>query len=169
MNNPISIALTQREGYRFEVARRSPFEFGCWTGTAQRSVMGTPGAGVTIGRAMVRMAWRGIALALLALGMVGVVVPGLPTVPFLLAAAWAAGRGWPALEQWLLNHPRYGPGIVRWRERGAVARSAKWAASLMMLLSAAVLVASSAPVFARLAVPILMGAVALWLWKRPEE
>jgi len=131
--------------------------------------MGAPKAAVMIRRAMVRVAWRGVALALLALGIVGIVVPVLPTVPFLLAAAWAAGRGWPALEQWLLNHPRYGPSIVRWRERGAVPRSAKWAASLMMLLSAAVLVASPAPVLARIAVPLLMGAVALWLWKRPEE
>ncbi len=131
--------------------------------------MDAPKAAVMVRRAMMRVAWRGVALALLALGVVGIVVPGLPTVPFLLAAAWAAGRGWPALEQWLLNHPRYGPNIVRWRERGAVPRSAKWAASLMMLLSAAMLVASPAPVLARLIVPILMGAVALWLWKRPEE
>jgi uncharacterized membrane protein YbaN (DUF454 family) len=116
-----------------------------------------------------RLVWRGLALVFLALGMLGVVLPGLPTVPFLLAAAWAAGRGWPALEQWLLNHPRYGSGIVRWRERGVVPRPAKWAASLMMLLSAAALGASPATIYVKVAAPILMAAVALWLWARPEN
>lgn len=122
-----------------------------------------------LARTLVRAAWRGAALAFLALAIAGIVLPGLPTVPFLIAAAWAAGRGWPALERWLLDHPRFGPGITRWRERGAVPRSAKWAASLMMLLSAAVLAASPAPLLAKAAVPVVMAAVALWLWKRPEE
>ena len=129
----------------------------------------TPEAGTLVRRAIVRVAWRGVALAFLALGLLGVVIPGLPTVPFLLAAAWAAGRGWPALEQWLLNHPRYGSSIVRWRERGAVPRSAKWTASLMMLLSTVALVVSSAPTPVKVAAPMLMGAVGLWLWKRPEN
>ena len=44
---------------------------------------------------------------------IGAVLPGLPTVPFLLVAAWAGGKGWPALEVKLLNHPRYGPTLRR--------------------------------------------------------
>ena len=42
--------------------------------------------------------WRTLALACVVLGLIGVVVPGLPTVPFLLVAAWAGGKGWPQLE-----------------------------------------------------------------------
>jgi len=129
----------------------------------------TSGGRTMICRVIVRVAWRGTALAFVALGMLGVVIPGLPTVPFLLAAAWAAGRGWPALEQRLLNHPRYGSSIARWRERGAVPRSAKWTASLMMLLSTVALVVSSAPTPVKVAAPMLMSAVGLWLWKRPEN
>jgi uncharacterized membrane protein YbaN (DUF454 family) len=79
--------------------------------------------------------WRTLAVVCVVLGMIGVVLPGLPTVPFLLAAAWAGGRGWPALEIWLLNHPRHGPGIRRWRERRAVPRRAKLAAIGTMLVS----------------------------------
>ena len=89
---------------------------------------------------LVRIAiWRAVALALVALGLIGVVVPGLPTVPFLIAAAWAASRGWPAFEAWLLNHPKYGPPIRNWREHGAVPRRAKVAAVTMMSSSAIVL------------------------------
>ncbi len=58
--------------------------------------------------------WRTLAMLCLLLGLVGVFVPGLPTVPFMLLAAWAGSKGWPALETWLLNHPRHGPPIRRW-------------------------------------------------------
>ena len=112
--------------------------------------------------------WLALALLSVALGLIGIVLPGLPTVPLLLLAAWAGGKGWPALEAWLLNHPRHGPAIRRWRERGAVPRRAKWAATGMMGLSATALAVSPAPLAVKLAVPAFMAAVALWLWTRPE-
>lgn len=114
------------------------------------------------------VAWRTLAVTCVVLGIIGAFVPVLPTVPFLLVAAWAAGKGWPRLETWLLDHPKYGATIRRWREHGAVPRRAKWAASGMMLLSAAMLVWSPVPVWVKWAVPALMAAVALWLWLRPE-
>ena len=114
------------------------------------------------------VAWRTLAVVCVVLGVIGAFVPVLPTVPFLLVAAWAAGKGWPRLEAWLLDHPRYGAAIRRWRERGAVPRRAKLAASGMMLLSATALVLSPVPIWTKWAVPALMAAVALWLWRRPE-
>lgn len=112
--------------------------------------------------------WRSLALLCVALGIVGVFLPLLPTTPFLLLAAWAAGKGWPQLEAWLLAHPRWGPPIRRWRDHRAVPRSAKWAASLTMVLSLAALWLSAAPMPAKLGVPLFLGAVAWWLWRRPE-
>lgn len=116
----------------------------------------------------VRLLWRTLALACVGLGAIGAVLPGLPTVPFLLLAAWAAGKGWPALEEKLLNHPRYGATLRRWRERGAISRKAKWAATLMMTASGLVIAFSSAPIHAKLGVPLLMAVVAVWMWRRPE-
>jgi uncharacterized protein len=121
-----------------------------------------------LSRPMILLLWRALALACVALALLGVVLPGLPTVPFLLVAAWAGERGWPALEAWLLAHPRHGPSIRRWREHGAVPRRAKWAASAMMLASTTVLAFSGLPLWAKLALPALMAAVAAWLWRRPE-
>lgn len=112
--------------------------------------------------------WRTLAGVSLLLGLVGVVLPVLPTVPFLLLAAWAGGRGWPSLEARLLAHPRHGPVIRQWRERGAVPRRAKWLATVMMLGSAALLWWSPVAPWVRGGVYIVLLGVALWLWRRPE-
>ncbi|HLT25647.1 MAG TPA: YbaN family protein [Zeimonas sp.] len=121
-----------------------------------------------IAPSVARVLWRTLAIASVAFGILGMVLPVLPTVPFLIVAAWAGSRGWPRLEVWLLEHPRHGPHIRRWRERGAVPRRAKWFASLMMAASATALALSPAAVWVKLAVPTLMAGVALWLWRRPE-
>ena len=112
--------------------------------------------------------WRALAIACVALALLGTVLPVLPTVPFLLVAAWAGSRGWPRLETWLLEHPKHGPAIRRWRDHGAVPRRAKWFATATMLLSAAILALSGAPPWVKVAVPGLMASVAAWLWMRPE-
>ncbi|NLZ42180.1 MAG: DUF454 domain-containing protein [Comamonadaceae bacterium] len=119
-------------------------------------------------KALALLWWRVFALTSLLLGFIGIFVPGLPTVPFLLLAAWAGSRGWPALEAWLLEHPRHGAAIRRWRERGAVTRRAKCWASATMVASLALLFASAAPRALVLGVTLFVSVVALWLWRRPE-
>jgi uncharacterized membrane protein YbaN (DUF454 family) len=121
-----------------------------------------------IPRPVVLLLWRALALLSLALGIVGAFLPVLPTVPFILLAAWAGSRGWPALERWLLDHSHFGPPIHRWRERGAVPRGAKWMATLMMTASAIGLAFTPLPLWLRIAVPVVMATVAVWLWLRPE-
>jgi hypothetical protein len=120
-------------------------------------------------RVVTLLLWRALALGCVALGVVGAFLPLLPTTPFLLVAAWAAGRGWPQLEAWLVAHPRLGPPIRRWRDHRAVPRGAKWAASVTMLSSVVLLALSQAPVALKLGVPLLLFAVAWWLWRRPEQ
>jgi uncharacterized membrane protein YbaN (DUF454 family) len=112
--------------------------------------------------------WRSLALGCLLLGVIGVFLPVLPTTPFLLVAAWAAGKGWPKVEAWMLAHPRLGPPIRRWRDHRAVPRGAKWLASISMLASVALLAVSGAPSAVKLALPAFLLIVAWWLWRRPE-
>ena len=116
----------------------------------------------------IKLFWRGLALLNVLLAIIGVVLPGLPTVPFLLLAAWAAGKGWPRLELYLLNHPRYGAAIRRWREHGAIPLRAKCLSSLMMALSSLWLLAGDFSLWLRLGAPLLMLLVALWMWRQPE-
>ena len=67
---------------------------------------------------MTRWAWWLLAYASLALGIIGIVVPGLPTVPFVLLAAFAAVRGSERLRARLLADPRFGPVDPRLGARG---------------------------------------------------
>ena len=120
-----------------------------------------------------RWAWWLLAYAALGLGLLGVVLPGLPTVPFILLSAWAAAQGSERLHAWLLSHPKFGTMIRDWHEHGAVTRRSKWLASGAMLASAALLLATAwLTGYQRwwaVAMPIAcMVVVGAWLWMRPE-
>lgn len=95
-------------------------------------------------------------------------VPVLPTVPFLILAAFAASKGWPELERRLLDHPQYGAHIRAWREHGTVPRKAKVLASLPMALSIITLAVADVPAWLQFSVTAFLVAVAIWLWTRPE-
>ncbi|MET3352707.1 UNVERIFIED_ORG: uncharacterized membrane protein YbaN (DUF454 family) [Xanthobacter viscosus] len=59
-------------------------------------------------------------LVFLVIGAIGMVVPMLPGTVFLILAAWCFTRSSPRFEAWLLNHRYLGPGVVRWRDTGAI-------------------------------------------------
>ena len=86
---------------------------------------------------MRRLALLALGFASLGLGAVGAFVPLLPTVPFVILAAFCFARSSPALERRLLDHPRFGTHIRAWRERGAISRAGKGAALAAFAVSAA--------------------------------
>ena len=67
-----------------------------------------------------------------AIGLVAVVVPGLPTTVFMLMAAWAFSKSSERFGRWIVDHPRIGPTVAAWRESGAVPLKAKILAVSMM-------------------------------------
>jgi uncharacterized membrane protein YbaN (DUF454 family) len=115
-----------------------------------------------------RWLWWLLAWLALMLGVIGIVVPGLPTTPLVLLAAFAAARGSPRLEAWLKAHPRFGPLIRDWQAHGAVSRKAKWTATIAMVVCAVILWAFAPNAWAHWPPLAVMTIVAIWLWRRPE-
>jgi hypothetical protein len=86
----------------------------------------------------VRWALAGFGCLNVGLGVLGVVVPVLPTTIFLLIACWAFSKSSPRFHRWLFNHPRFGPGLRAWHETGAIPPRAKAMAVSTMAASLAI-------------------------------
>lgn len=56
----------------------------------------------------------------LALGILGIFLPLLPTTPFLLLTATLYFKSSPRLYGWLINHKQFGPYIRNFRENRAI-------------------------------------------------
>ncbi|MBR6877167.1 MAG: YbaN family protein [Neisseriaceae bacterium] len=71
----------------------------------------------------------------LVLGIVGMMLPVLPTTPFILltAACWAKAS--PRFHLWLRQHPRFGTIVQNWDDKRAIPRKAKYLSWSMMSLS----------------------------------
>ena len=68
----------------------------------------------------------------LALGAVGVFLPILPTVPFLLVTAWAWSKSSHRLHKWLYRNKTYGPYLIAWNRYGVIPPRAKALAIVAM-------------------------------------
>ncbi len=115
-----------------------------------------------------RGAWIVAGLISVAVGSIGIVVPGLPTTVFFIVAAWCFARSSPRLERWVLDLPRIGPAVRRYRAGLGMPRRAKeWAIGSIVFfsgLSAWLL----DPVLLRAGV-LCLGAIGVWYvgWRVP--
>ena len=115
---------------------------------------------------MKRLMYLTIGFASVALGAVGVVLPLLPTVPFMLLAAFCFARSSPVLERRIVEHPRFARHIAAWREEGAISRKAKGAALAAFAVSACLGFALLS--FPAMLLPVVAGLVGgTWIVSRP--
>lgn len=103
------------------------------------------------------------------LGVVGAVVPLMPTTIFLILAAWCFSRSSPRLEAWTLNHPRFGRTLRDWRDEGAMPIRAKLMACSGMAFGYVLFCLAAKPVFW---LAVMVAAVLLlcagWIMSRPR-
>jgi uncharacterized membrane protein YbaN (DUF454 family) len=78
--------------------------------------------------------WSLFGLLSLLLGGVGVVLPLLPTTPFVLLAAACFARSSPRMHQWLLRNEVFGPILREWENSKCISLPTKCLSLSMMLL-----------------------------------
>jgi uncharacterized membrane protein YbaN (DUF454 family) len=134
--------------------------------------MGTESpAGGQIRRTPVRWLWLVLGWLCVAMGSIGIVVPGLPTTVFFVVAASCFARASPRFERWVLELPRVGPLVRNYRAGLGMPRRAKVAAIGMMLAAVAISAGFflSSPTW-RIGV-VALGAVGTWYigWRIPSH
>lgn len=116
-----------------------------------------------------RWIWLLMGHVALALGVIGIFIPLLPTTPFLLLAAYWYSKGSSRFEHWLVTHPRLGPPILEWRQHRVIRRKAKWIGGLSILFSLLlILVTSSIPILGKISAGLVLVSVLSYVWTRPE-
>lgn len=114
-----------------------------------------------------RWLWLAGGVTSLGLGIIGVALPILPTVPFLLFAAFCFSRSHPQWAERLYEHPRYGHAMRDWRDRRAISRRAKVSAILAMTVGVGFtwLAVGWPWVLVSVGVLVIAGS---WIWTRRE-
>lgn len=68
------------------------------------------------------------------LGVIGAVLPILPTTPFLLLAAYCFSKSSPRVHSWLTGLPYFGDAIIDWERNRVIRPRAKILATIMIVL-----------------------------------
>lgn len=118
---------------------------------------------------MQRYLWTFAGCFAFILGLIGIPLPFLPTVPFLILAAWCWAKGSPNFHHWLTTHRHLGPPIAAWRTRRAVSYRAKTHAILMLAtsLSGGIYLLDNND-HLKLALALIILTLMLWVRRLPE-
>ncbi len=103
-----------------------------------------------------------------ALGLIGIFVPLLPTVPFVLLAAYCYERGSPRFHKILLENRYLGPPLRRWKEKKAIPPHAKIMAVLMLGGSGAWLFYLAPFLWVKTILVVLVGLLCVYIVSRPQ-
>lgn len=112
----------------------------------------------------------GAGLLATGLGVAGIFLPLLPTVPLLLLAAACFARSSPRGYAWLLDHPRLGPLVADYLDGDGIPLRAKVIAigTIWLSISLSLLLAAP-PLWVRLVLLGIAGGVTLYLLRLPTR
>lgn len=104
----------------------------------------------------------------LALAIVGIFLPLLPTTPFLILTAACFNRGSEKFHKWLLGHKIFGPPICDWQKAGVIRLKYKAFSSLMLMCSGIyIFFKASVPILGLIIYIAFMLCMLVFIWTRP--
>lgn len=115
-----------------------------------------------------RLLWMLGGFVFVTVGAVGVILPLLPTTPFLLLAAYCFARSSPKLHDWLLNHPSFGSLISNWDQYGSIDRRSKRIAVVVIVLTLTASLAIGVPWWALGSQAVVLALATTFILTRPD-
>ena len=115
------------------------------------------------------LVWKLVAILSLLLAALAAVLPVVPAAPLLLLAIAAADHGWPSLARRLSRHPKLGPVVAAWRERGAMPVGLKLLAIGGLAFSAGAVWLLPMPMWWKALLVVSLVLFGVWMWRRPSR
>lgn len=101
------------------------------------------------------------------LAVAGLVLPLVPTTPFLLLAAACFVRSSPRFHRWLLSNRSFGPLLEQWRRERTIPRAAKIKAYVVVILSFGCSIALVGVAWVSIALLVLGSGLIVWIARLP--
>ncbi|AYO19139.1 DUF454 domain-containing protein [Vibrio owensii] len=101
------------------------------------------------------------------LGIAGIVLPLLPTTPFILLASACFMRGSPAFHRWLHEHKTFGPMLDNWHKHRAVTRRVKQRGAIFIVLSFTVSILVAPIIWVKIALLVMLIVLLSWFMRLP--
>jgi uncharacterized protein len=99
---------------------------------------------------------------------IGVVTPGIPYSPFVVAAAFCFARSSERAHAWIMNHPVFGPFLTNWSTKRVFPLRMKYLMLAMMTTSLVLMYISGVKLIGVVSTAIFMMLVAVWAWRYPS-
>lgn len=111
-----------------------------------------------------------LGLISLALGIIGIFLPILPTTPFAILAAYFFSKSSEKMHTWLLNQRTLGPVIRDWEANGVIRLRAKiLATAMIILLFSYTLIFVKVSLIIKGIVSLIGISVLTFIWTRPSQ